>query len=472
VARIFLIIIAGLALWTPVPSIAQVCREDLTPTSPFYLTTVSENTAEPFQFGKTARVVEGRGRKTGHRKDEVSAEKFFKSRTGIDSKWIGRGTRVKVFGNVAEAVSSDHLVKIQVVRPETRYSKFYAGPKVKKGDQGFISRRALRKLNDSDVFVVKSDIAVLQLSTMKVASFGSGMALKPLMNGDFYRVLRCREAPGAAEELSYIFATYDPASRQFRTPVAVMPSAQSCCGVDSIPEPDFKKMVSLQDTLNGVYAGKRTLGLQDLEINDWGMARVPMRTLNPPRGAGITEESFDGSFVHYQGRSPAGSNVWAHPDSLCALSRITSAWQDLCREKNPQKCVPQIGDFSFITPGKAKGRVQDPLGHRFHFRGNCVDMRPFRKDGKQIPMDLALEPRQYDAALTRRFVELLVKSGVTPIYLNDPSLISDPALGHGPQACDLSNPLTDIGKRVQSCPGHGNHLHFCMEPGRVQGCTN
>ena len=75
------------------------------------------------------------------------------------------------------------------------------------------------------------------------------------------------------------------------------------------------------------------------------------------------------------------SDVWAEPDFIDRLVDLAESWQNWCvgnQIAQREHCTLQIGDLAWYND-----RQPDPLGHKDHFSGRCVDLRLFRNDGSR-----------------------------------------------------------------------------------------
>ncbi len=341
---------------------------------------------------------------------------------------------------------------------------------VEKGDTGFLDRSTIASAGTDRVFLVKKDAYLATFPGMKDSILRAGSAIRPLMKDGKYRILECSDDAGAST--SYLFESISSKSSAQRPPqssVVALPSDFGCIELVSLLSQHFDSLVKVVESMASLYQQKEPTPLTQLEMNDWGLVRLPTQpTLD---GSDITEVSEDGSFVHYQGSDPIGSDTWVSPHTACALMKISAEWKKkVCPLQKKDECALQIGDIAFATPAKVKGSKQDPLGHLFHSSGECIDMRAFRKDRKRVPLNLREDPASYDQDLTKSLVSFLIAKKATPIYFNDASIYSDSKLGNGTQACDLSDSMKDRGNKVQPCPGHDNHIHFCLLPGDADGC--
>ena len=106
---------------------------------------------------------------------------------------------------------------------------------------------------------------------------------------------------------------------------------------------------------------------------------------------------------------------------------------DLCTQRRWNGVIHQvgIGDMSFVSGGPMPPHVS-------HTDGKCVDIRPLRKDGQNLPVTVS-DP-QYDRDATRLLVSaFLAHKNVKKILFNDPQILG-----------------------VTPWPGHDNHLHVVM----------
>jgi len=153
------------------------------------------------------------------------------------------------------------------------------------------------------------------------------------------------------------------------------------------------------------------------------------------------------AYLYFKGADPIRSDIWGTPATIHALIDTLADWQAACRATRPDRpevCAVQLGDISWYS-----ARRPDPLGHRDHFAGTCVDVRLFRADGSRYeaywnrPDDRPsfTESSGYDAVLTGLFIDhLLAREDVTRVLFNDPALTS-----------------------ATAARGHDDHLHVCFD---------
>ncbi len=153
-----------------------------------------------------------------------------------------------------------------------------------------------------------------------------------------------------------------------------------------------------------------------------------------------------GAWRHFLGADPAGTDCWATPATLLALVDLTADWHEHCTATlghDTARCAPMVGDISTDRPLQP-----DPLGHKDHYRGDCLDLRLWRTDGSRYeawwnrPDDRPGRDLAYDADTTRAFVAFAAaRPEVRDLYFNDPQAAGATAM-----------------------PGHDDHIHLCLGP--------
>ena len=112
-------------------------------------------------------------------------------------------------------------------------------------------------------------------------------------------------------------------------------------------------------------------------------------------------------------------------------------------------CTPrttvQFGDLAWYSDKRP-----DPLGHKAHFEGNCVDIRLFRDDGSRYEAwwnredDRQEASGGYSRGLTTSFLEYAYANHKpTKVYFNDPEVHA-------------------AVPGVEAQPGHDDHIHLCF----------
>ena len=91
-------------------------------------------------------------------------------------------------------------------------------------------------------------------------------------------------------------------------------------------------------------------------------------------------------YTHFLGTDAPRSDRWGTPAFVTELLSLLSGWSTHCVETlpaqipyaSPRSCTVQLGDLGWYSDARP-----DPLGHKTHFDGNCVDVRLFRDDGSR-----------------------------------------------------------------------------------------
>ncbi|HKO43355.1 MAG TPA: penicillin-insensitive murein endopeptidase [Pyrinomonadaceae bacterium] len=147
---------------------------------------------------------------------------------------------------------------------------------------------------------------------------------------------------------------------------------------------------------------------------------MPRRLIDqqlPPQGPG---------FVTYN-RETSGADQYGQPATIEAVKRVGLAWS----AQHPDRPF-SVGDISRKGGGKF-------APHGSHRHGLDVDVRPMRKDGKNLKV--TVKEAEYDSDLTLELIRLFRKlAHVDLILFNDKAAIN----------AGLSREYA----------GHDNHLHI------------
>ena len=120
------------------------------------------------------------------------------------------------------------------------------------------------------------------------------------------------------------------------------------------------------------------------------------------------------------------NHQYGRADTIRALQTIAAAWQ----RTHPNGPTIGMGNISLF------GGAPTPY-HAAHRQGLEIDVRPMRKDGRNLPVTY-LDPA-YSRELTQELVDTIRANPVLPIRV---ILFNDPMV-----------------RGVQRYPGHDNHLH-------------
>ncbi|MBX7198717.1 MAG: hypothetical protein K1X51_05025 [Rhodospirillaceae bacterium] len=134
----------------------------------------------------------------------------------------------------------------------------------------------------------------------------------------------------------------------------------------------------------------------------------------------------DSSAGYYNYGTPIeGEAQWALPEAIEVIEDVAKRWRD-----ETGKPPFGVGNISLKT-GKPYDR------HKEHGDGVGIDIRPVRKDGKQVGGTNYDTNPAYDREATQRLVYMFLKTGrVEKICFNDPKV-----------------------KGVERCRDHDDHLH-------------
>lgn len=431
-----------LYLLFPAQAALAACTEGWTNQPPYY---AYDPTSTPEEF----YYIDGNVTSTGKKpvRERLTVGKIYdgKSETGhykiIKKNTLVRALQPEKFSDGAELAlvelgetgkTQSYLQDVVGVSPDPTENVFGG-----KGTKGFIPTTSLKASSKNDVLMVTKDTALLVADADMVRmtlKYGDG--LSPVKSGTQYKALNCNG------KISYVFSLSSlDKSRNGKSLVVDDPL---CLEQQLLPSQSFQDVQRLLTFMSNKPKAP-------LEINEWGLARLP--------------EDPAGTYEHFTGTDPDGSDNWGKPDTVCELMNIAADWNKDCKGK--PACLLQIGDISFETPALLASK-KDPLGHKQHSDGTCIDMRPFRKDGLREGVSLTRNPEDYNDKLTKKFVKFIEGKGATPIYFNDPAIGKVP--GRTRNDCDLENPKNDEGKGTFMCDGHNDHVHYCLKKPFVKGC--
>lgn len=153
------------------------------------------------------------------------------------------------------------------------------------------------------------------------------------------------------------------------------------------------------------------------------------------------------SYAHFLGADPLWSDLWATPATIVQVLELSAAWSRACplAATAPERCLLQVGDLAWFDDV-----LPDPLGHRDHHSGACVDLRLFRDDGSRYeaswnrPDDRPGVSGGYDRELTTHFLRWVTSNWrITTVLFGDPAL-------------RRAVPV------VRRAPRHDDHIHLCF----------
>lgn len=254
-------------------------------------------------------------------------------------------------------------------------------------------------------------------------------------------------ALGATEGLSFVTTTGDLVS--------------TCeAGARPITPAQLATIRRLRDVTESLFG---PVGLEQLAWTDWGNVGLPLphELSEDELGAEWAREGLDtparreraivavgpaAAYAHFRGSDAPRSDAWATPTTVESLLRLARGWYDHCAPgaEDPARCALQIGDLAWYNQ-----RRPDPLGHRDHYGGACVDLRLFRTDASRYEAwwnrpDDRTGLSVYDRPRTIAFLKwALIHAPVEAAFFNDPAAVA-------------------AVPGVKRAPGHDDHIHLCF----------
>lgn len=156
------------------------------------------------------------------------------------------------------------------------------------------------------------------------------------------------------------------------------------------------------------------------------MAPARIDTVQDSRKFFMLPQGFEGGGYYTYGTPDNGRSQYAHPRLISLVNVVSIAWCEICAVKFG------IGNIS-LADGK---RHAD---HATHRSGLEMDVRPLRKDGRQLPC--SFRQAEYDRELTARLIQLFVRNPVVKTVLFN----------------DISIP------GVRAYKGHDDHFHVQLK---------
>jgi hypothetical protein len=158
-------------------------------------------------------------------------------------------------------------------------------------------------------------------------------------------------------------------------------------------------------------------------------------------------------YAHFLGSDAPRSDRWGRPETVIRLLELSRAWAVHCRtilpatipDANPETCLIQFGDLGWYNDLRP-----DPLGHRDHYEGTCVDIRLFRTTPSRYEAwwnradDRGPVHGGYSQALTAAFLSFALRTASpSVVHFNDPVVVGSV-------------------EAVTAARGHDDHIHMCF----------
>lgn len=193
-------------------------------------------------------------------------------------------------------------------------------------------------------------------------------------------------------------------------------------------------------------------------VNDWGRVALPLayfvhtelrdeykkEKLVTSQQMSRATVAYGPRWLHFLGTDPLFSDVWGTSEYIQQLIFLTKVWNNWCVGldfvSNKDSCLMQIGDIAWFNP-----KNPDPLGHKTHDQGTCVDMRLFRSDASRYEAywnkgdDRKGFGKAYDKRLNALFIDFMWDQGASVILFSDKST------------------------HAKWAPHHNDHIHVCFD---------
>ncbi len=279
-------------------------------------------------------------------------------------------------------------------------------------------------------------------------------ALRPLGAEAFVAL---RDAPGlVAGELLAAAPTCEASTVRFDDRAVPLPSLAA---LRAITPESLARVESVRSTYTALFG---PIGLHQTPWADEGYVGLPLPDVYDTARveAEVAREGLDTparrekvlvaagpGYAHFWGADAAWSDIWARPETIIAVLRTAAGWAKACADAggSEAQCRLQIGDLAWYDDVKP-----DPLGHKDHREGRCVDLRLFRTDGSAYEAwwnrpDDRSGAAAYDAVRTTAFLRWTAENvGITEGFFNDPAVLA---------AVPWLKPLA----------GHDDHVHVCLD---------
>lgn len=343
----------------------------------------------------------------------------------------------------------EFLAPVEVVSPENIYVRMKHQREqknfVSKGSQGLIFSRSLVPVDQNYILMVEQDFITVGQITLRRSQLLSIDPASIQEDGSFQiKVCRIAHADGRVQELElYPFIVLKPETH-YESGVQQVYLSPEYDG--SLLSPLYRKhfpaLAKVRYASFSLY--QQPLHFADFEMDYKGFIRLPMIEDHPDLNGDITGIGFDESFVHYHGGDPDRSDTWGKGNTICAITKLANAWKKRCGDK--PGCKLQIGDIAFATAArKFRNSSLDPLSHRSHEQGECVDIRPLAKNSHYGPV--RINQRHYDLEKTRDFIRFAAEFGAGLIYFDDARAIQ-------------GVPVAKTNHRKFG--RHDDHIHMCF----------
>lgn len=340
--------------------------------------------------------------------------------------------------------------------------------RVKAGDIGFMDKRSIRKINDYSFFV--NDDAPAYKSPK--GNLLNGMKIKPATLGDKFLVSKCCKAESSLESQCQEFHYFQVFNKEDELVENISLYDLGCrffTNLTAIPNADIDQISGITELL---AESKKTsevfseAGADSLELiyenNQWKGSRLKTKPKIKLVKLPINQLTGYGPFNtrHYTPDDRGNSDAFVTPDAGCSFLQLAKKFGEECQGPG---CQVQFGNAYHKSSWGP---------HDSHGGGECIDIRPFRKEDDDINAGLTWGTKsRYDRDKTKKFLELAIQAGATNIWFNDQVLNGEfdeekkkkrnSTLLNGSPLSPFYDDWWEIGVREQ--PRHNDHIHLCFK---------
>lgn len=143
---------------------------------------------------------------------------------------------------------------------------------------------------------------------------------------------------------------------------------------------------------------------------------------------------------------------WGNAHAVCSIFALTQIWvSQVCASvaKDTAYCSPQFGDMAFHSPTVKSqkqrsllGLSKDPIGHRTHSSGNCIDVRLLATNQFVHGFDVAKEDTNDVLTTTNLFLKTAFELGAVDLF--------------------YAHPNSSTSQFVRLKNDHADHVHLCF----------
>lgn len=311
-----------------------------------------------------------------------------------------------------------------------------------------------------------------QLKASQIAEdLSSGSYIRFVKNKEQkFKILKC------GNRYQYLVQKVTPNGQVYKKEIAV--DTIKCCEqpyqLQVVDNNSLKDLFSLTKVLKDrFFRNKQYENIADIERNNDGRVSLPVTIEKKwSHSPGPKSRKYPGADYYLVNRRQdeikwgveiPGADTWGTEQFICHFVDLAEKWKEHCMnlkkenfsymlpkdgrsapKKNKQnriitpgnrryyQCSMQVNDIAFYNKSKLHSR--DLLGHRDHLHGECIDIRPFRRDDLLEKTKVGWS--SIYMGLNKEFERFLKRYGATNILFNT--------------------------------PGHKNHIHFCMKKGNAK----